>query len=85
MNVAEAIRQTESDQQVIDDAAGPAKQPCFGQWQPIETAPKDGSSWLLFERDQYTGSGLFYGSDWITEDGGICRPTHWMPLPEGPK
>jgi hypothetical protein len=58
------------------------------EWQPIETAPKDGSSVLLFEPD---GLGRFVGywnvprqafaaltSVWETE------PTYWQPLPQPP-
>jgi hypothetical protein len=67
----------------------------MSEWQPIETAPKDGSNVLLspaFERERVT-----VGS-WDLDDvgeGGQCwrclelserlEPTHWMPLPSPPE
>jgi hypothetical protein len=63
-------------------------------WQPIETAPMDGTAILLF-----TGGGVIEGH-WIYREwqqcaiscsydgaGGPvfeCVPTHWMPLPPPP-
>jgi hypothetical protein len=67
----------------------------MSEWQPIETAPKDGTAVLLFDRtnkDSPDGSGIdfgFYYNDavrWLWAcDGCEAKPSHWMPLPEPPK
>lgn len=65
-------------------------------WQPIETAPKDGTSILTFTNRvshgvmvHYWGRISSYGpSGWLTHPvsiNHIDQPTHWMPLPEAPK
>ena len=84
------------------------------EWQPIDTAPKDGT-WIMLgggyiycEEDgeiklpfpaRYQGYGPMYGgygsSDldyWHIADRSngnntvvYNKPTHWMPLPEGPE
>lgn len=71
-------------------AAAPAPPP----WQPIETAPKDGTELLLteFRNGEYGhiehGSwGFLERSDWdgkavygwMTDFGSLDEPTHWMP------
>ena len=62
------------------------------EWQPIETAPKDGTRVLAWEYPYYTV--VFWDDDeeepytpcWkISYGGDIMDPTHWMPLPEPPK
>jgi hypothetical protein len=62
------------------------------EWQPIETAPKDGTKVLLFCNPCGAGVGLFHlrRKLWVLGDPNeleaedIIFPTHWMPLPEPP-
>lgn len=66
----------------------------MAEWQPIETAPKDGTRILVF--GPYCGGlPIMATSKWLpwTEDrvekgcwyaNGVA-PTHWMPLPDPPK
>lgn len=64
-------------------------------WQPIETAPKDGTSVLLWDGEfQFTGEWMVEAIDgshwWIATLHGqkqvACdpQPTHWHPLPPPP-
>ena len=62
-------------------------------WQPIETAPKDGTSVLLWSveiREPVIGCWSTAHATirewWVDSWGppGFDDPTHWMPLPEGP-
>lgn len=59
-------------------------------WQPIETAPRDGT--IILAYDGCSVQSITWREDrWVTdwdhdptyEDGG--SPTHWMPLPEAPE
>ena len=64
------------------------------QWQPIETAPKDGTWILIFRSTPHTnmelGCALVYWDDHFTcwHDGEYHSdhydPSHWVPLPEPP-
>jgi hypothetical protein len=68
-------------------------------WQPIETAPKDGRGILLFADGEvwlgrwgYSEPSGSYAEEkeWVTPSEGpgynsqIENPTHWMPLPTPP-
>lgn len=73
----------------------------MSEWQPIETAPKDGTRVLVSLwawDDPATGDRLteivyWGGDDWrngYPDDvdafaNTVNPPTHWMPLPEPPK
>jgi hypothetical protein len=62
-------------------------------WQPIETAPRDGTWFLAFgkhSRDRCTMMVICWDGDpdWVSADDGYrpyLSPTHWMPLPNPPK
>lgn len=56
-------------------------------WQPIETAPNDGSRILTGKyRSVYwkTNIAKFVNGKFITENNPYWKPTHWMPLPQPP-
>ncbi len=66
----------------------------MGEWQSIETAPKDGTPVLLYipsVNDMVTAK--YLGRQWVlcefggyAEDGDLDGdPTHWMPLPSPPE
>lgn len=59
-------------------------------WQPIETAPKDGTEILVYEPN-FEHAAIYvckYDDPVWIEAGGECyatwQPTHWMPLPKAP-
>ena len=59
-------------------------------WQPIETAPKDGTQCLGFVPSYYQGKGgcalvLWLNGQWMDGKAWACKPTHWMPLPPPPR
>jgi len=59
----------------------------MGEWQPIETAPKDGSRFLFFN-GEWMACGHYHLGQYFAADSGNGRrlldPTHWMPLPPAP-
>lgn len=56
-------------------------------WQPIETAPKDGTEILAWDGDdrKILRWALGRWDDWDEMPSALGKPTHWMPLPEPPK
>lgn len=65
-------------------------------WQPIETAPKDGRRFLVWDAHYGLRIGRAFvrsdHDDWLSyldafggSSKGGMRATHWMPLPEPPK
>ena len=58
------------------------------QWQPIETAPKDGRDLLLFNPSDGCIQTGFYETDakWVDSEAvKLLQPTKWCAIPEGPK
>jgi hypothetical protein len=64
-------------------------------WQPIETAPKDGTAILLFnEEEQYTWVGWYeecedarlfgWNATYLLDARDCLSPDFWMPLPSPP-
>ena len=72
----------------------------MSEWQPIETAPKDGDQ-LVYCSDTNEQFIAFWSKSIESDDEAwtfgrfrndvgelcslVCRPTHWMPLPEPPE
>lgn len=57
------------------------------EWQPIETAPRDGELVLLVDKsgERYVGYHSRRRSHWVTRPGEWrIYPTHWQSLPEDP-
>lgn len=61
-------------------------------WQPIETAPHDGTRVIVWSRDWAGGSEIaefdgFFDAWAESGDGALLipGPTHWRPLPAPPK
>lgn len=65
------------------------------EWQPIETAPKDGTEILVCALNGGKGPGMFvaivcyFAGEWTTdkysEDGAIWPPIYWMKPPAPPE
>ena len=58
-------------------------------WQPISTAPKDGTAILIFQKSATTGSKMrvaFWRNDTVPRGWSPSEesPTHWMTLPVPP-
>ncbi len=64
-------------------------------WQPIETAPRDGTRILLFQPEEISRGRVLHRavlghwvacahSGWVSDGLQHAEPTHWMPLPEAP-
>ena len=54
-------------------------------WQPIETAPKDGTEILAWDGIEHKIARWDEPSGWFLSDWMRCYPTHWQPLPAPPE
>ncbi len=87
------------DELVLAQGCRPTPAPAEGGWQPIATAPKDGTQifvardmgphgWILGTAHWREVAGLSGWFSWGIAGGselGLAHPTHWMPLPQPPK
>lgn len=65
------------------------------QWQPIETAPRDGTRVLVWIADEQPGHNVAFAKVWFYDNGtvgggaegynGRWNLTHWTHLPAAPK
>ena len=81
----ELAQEALSSTKELDPKASAAK-----EWQPIETAPKDGTEILIFDEcEEIVQSAFEYINDcWLRSGAselGHPEPTHWMPLPPKPE
>jgi hypothetical protein len=66
------------------------KNPPESPWQPIKTAPKDGTEILCWIKADEWGSEAGYrilswsarGKYWEARNRNLKEPTHWMPIPK---
>jgi len=72
---------------------GKAARECFNgsdeeemmEWQPIETAPKDGTVIIVYAPDFFQTAAWTDGIWTNASESWLGDVTHWMPLPEPPK
>jgi hypothetical protein len=61
----------------------------MNDWQPIDTAPKDGTRMLLYPGDAFDVETGSFRDGCTTrphnDDGYPLEPSHWMPLPKPPE
>lgn len=62
----------------------------MSDWQPIETAPKDGTRVLVADEDVWMAVARYWpcNSYWIEDAASGMKlnpPTHWLPLPPPPQ
>jgi hypothetical protein len=56
------------------------------EWQPIETAPKNEETIIVWDANVELALWDSVQEEWISlESSFFLSPSHWMPLPEPPK
>jgi len=73
-----------------EDLAALCRAALEGEWQPIETAPRDGFHTQLYRPEiQFVGYLATESQRWVINAPGLPvmdpPPTHWRPLPKPPK
>lgn len=81
-----ALSETVVTDELIEELDRLAEAEARKNWQSIETAPKDGTSVLVYDghiwiAEWYETNDRIKG--WWAQDHS-CNPTHWMHLPEPP-
>jgi hypothetical protein len=58
----------------------------MSEWQPIETAPRDGTRILVSDADGFMIVAFWFADGWDDGDfrSGLTWPQYWMPLPPPP-
>jgi hypothetical protein len=85
---AGAVPQPTAGDLLIAAAPVPCAASPADPWQPIETAPKDGTQVWAWDDERGSNPALFAceAEAWlITYDDEVIHPTHWMPLPSPPR
>lgn len=57
----------------------------MSDWQPISTAPRDGTAFLAFDGEINVGFWDRAASSWSISGEFTFHPSHWMPLPQPPE
>jgi hypothetical protein len=102
--VVERLRQLHADMRaagmlvampIVKDAISALSHRAEDEWQPIATAPKDGTSFLAYRNGRVADCYrvqrddcemfCFGGTSAATEVFALHRPTHWKPIPAPPR
>lgn len=62
----------------------------MSKWEPIDTAPMDGTEIIVLVRRKVVRLGWYFKPSsrsqfWCDENGRPIKPTHWIPLPDAPE
>jgi hypothetical protein len=93
--LARIERREDADRIVATLNSYAAGQAGGGEWQDIETAPRDGTPVMVASAPDQWVCAAYYETDgdrgwyqesshWTDAHDGSCRPTHWMPQPKPP-
>jgi hypothetical protein len=82
----QALRVAEAIHDWLEYLHGPDEAARLRDWQPIETAPKDGTHVLAWWREEGDPPEVVrWSAGWVDDYGTrYIEPTHWQPLPSPP-